>query len=100
MKYFSHALVFVMTFGSASSFAHHPAADIVDADIYDMIDANVADTPHADLTFDDMGSDASGSSDTMGTARTTVDTDLRSGARSLTITRPAASFSRMSGGRR
>lgn len=41
---------------SASAFAHHPAADIVDPEIYAMIDENVADTPHADLTFDDMGS--------------------------------------------
>lgn len=35
--------------------AHHPAEDIVDADIYAIIDESVADTPHATLTFDDMG---------------------------------------------
>jgi hypothetical protein len=40
-------------FASFAAFAHHPAADIVDAEIYEMIDENVADTPHADLTFDD-----------------------------------------------
>lgn len=40
---------------SFSAFAHHPAEDIVDPDIYAMIDANVADTPHADLDFTDMG---------------------------------------------
>lgn len=45
-----------MAFGSTAAFAHHPAADIVDPEIYAMIDENVADTPHADLTFDDMGS--------------------------------------------
>ncbi len=33
--------------------AHHPAADIVDPEIYEMIDNMVADTPHADLVFDD-----------------------------------------------
>ena len=44
--------------GSASAFAHHPAADRVDPEIYAMIDENVSDTPHADLTFDDMGSHA------------------------------------------
>jgi hypothetical protein len=33
--------------------AHHPAADIVDEDIYAMIDAMVADTPHANLILDD-----------------------------------------------
>lgn len=40
---------------SASAFAHHPAEDIVDEDIYAMIDENVADTPHADLDFSSMG---------------------------------------------
>ena len=37
------------------AFAHHPAADIVDEEIYVMIDSMVADTPHADLVFTDMG---------------------------------------------
>ncbi|MCW8830405.1 MAG: hypothetical protein OQK32_02675 [Gammaproteobacteria bacterium] len=46
-----------MTFASVPAFAHHPAADIVDPEIYEMIDANVANTPHADLVLDDMGSD-------------------------------------------
>ena len=50
------ATTVLMTFASASAFAHHPAADIVDPEIYAMIDANVADTPHADLVLDDMGS--------------------------------------------
>ena len=35
--------------------AHHAAEGIVDEEIYAMIDAMVADTPHADLVFDDMG---------------------------------------------
>ena len=51
---FSTALV--MALSTTAAFAHHPAADIVDAETYEMIDANVADTPHADLVFDDMGS--------------------------------------------
>lgn len=42
-------------FASVSAFAHHPAADIVDPEIYETIDENVADAPHADLVFDDMG---------------------------------------------
>ncbi len=37
---------------STSVFAHHPAADMVDEDVYTMIDSMVADTPHADMTFD------------------------------------------------
>jgi len=46
---------FLMAIASTSAFAHHPAADIVDPEIYAMIDENVSDTPHADMTFDDMG---------------------------------------------
>ena len=33
--------------------AHHPAEDMVDEEVYAMIDALVADTPHADMVFDD-----------------------------------------------
>ena len=39
---------------STSVSAHHPLADMVDADIYEMIDSMVAGTPHADMTFDEM----------------------------------------------
>lgn len=49
------AAVFTSLLASFSAFAHHPAADIVDEDIYEMIDDNVADTPHADLDFTTMG---------------------------------------------
>ena len=55
----------VMAFASMGAFAHHPAADIVDPEIYAMIDENVSDTPHADLVFDDMGRDVSGAGDSM-----------------------------------
>ncbi|WP_031435192.1 hypothetical protein [Methylomarinum vadi] len=44
------AILFVLF--STSVLAHHPAEDIVDEDIYAMIDSMVADTPHADLTFE------------------------------------------------
>ena len=40
-----------------TAFAHHPAADIVDPEIYAMIDSMVADTPHATVDFTDMGAD-------------------------------------------
>lgn len=40
---------------SFSAYAHHPAADVVDADIYATIDEMVSDTPHADLFTDEMG---------------------------------------------
>jgi len=40
---------------SFSAHAHHPTIDIVADWIYAMIDANVADTPHADLELSSMG---------------------------------------------
>lgn len=51
------ATTFLMTFASASAFAHHPAANIVDPEVYAMISENIADTPHADMTLGDMGAD-------------------------------------------
>jgi hypothetical protein len=41
---------------AAVAVAHHAAAGIVDEDIYEMIDALVADTPHGEMTLDDLGS--------------------------------------------
>lgn len=55
MKTLFNLTAIASLFVSVSAFAHHPAADIVDPEIYEMIDENVADTPHADLVFDDMG---------------------------------------------
>lgn len=55
MKSLIQAAVFTALLASFPAFAHHPAEDIVDEDIYLMIDANVADTPHADLDFSSMG---------------------------------------------
>ncbi len=51
---FTTAIIFTLT--TAGAYAHHPAAEVVDAEIYSMIDENVADTPHADMVLDDMGS--------------------------------------------
>ena len=52
-------------------YAHHPTADIVDEDIYAIIDEMVSDTPHANLVFDDdMGGDD--------TTTTTITGSLRS----------------------
>jgi hypothetical protein len=45
----------LLIFNASPVLAHHPAADIVDEEIYENIDSMVADTPHADLTFDEMG---------------------------------------------
>lgn len=55
MNKFFQICALVLFFASTNLYAHHPAADIVDEDIYAQIDSMVADTPHADLTFDEMG---------------------------------------------
>lgn len=55
MKTVLKVAAIVSMFTAATAFAHHPAADIVDPETYEMIDENVSGTPHADLTFDDMG---------------------------------------------
>lgn len=53
-KFFQMSAV-ALILGSANLYAHHPAADIVDEDIYEQIDTMVSETPHATLTFDEMG---------------------------------------------
>ena len=60
-----------LALAASPALAHHPAEDIVDEDIYAMIDEMVADTPHADLVFDEE----------MGT--TTITTDSVSAAEDL-----------------
>jgi len=44
--------------GSANAYAHHPAVDMVDPDVYAMIEENISEA-HLALDFDDMGSDSS-----------------------------------------
>ena len=55
MHKYLQSIILAMLVGSTSAYAHHPAAEIVDDEIYAQIDSLVADTPHATLTFDEMG---------------------------------------------
>jgi hypothetical protein len=55
MKSFFKVATIASLFASVAAFAHHPAADVVDPEIYEMIDENVAGSPHADMDFDAMG---------------------------------------------
>jgi len=50
LHYIAAALLLMF---STAVIAHHPAEGVVDDEVYDMIDSMVADTPHADVTFDD-----------------------------------------------
>ena len=54
MKKLSTITTVSMLLISANAFAHHPAADIVDPEVYEMIEENISDA-HLALTFDDMG---------------------------------------------
>lgn len=55
MKKVLQVAVFASLLTSYSAFAHHMAEDYVDPTTYEMIDDNVADTPHADLDFTTIG---------------------------------------------
>ena len=55
MSKFLQLSALALAITTTNVFAHHPAVDIVDADIYAMIDSLVADSPHATMTFDEMG---------------------------------------------
>jgi len=68
--------VIALLLGSANVYAHHPAADIVDEEIYAQIDDMVSDTPHATLTFDEMGG---------GMTETTITTDSVSALETLIV---------------
>ena len=54
----------VMALSGTVAYAHHPAADRVDPEIYAMIDENVSDV-HAEMTFDTMGRDVIEAGDAM-----------------------------------
>lgn len=47
--------VLVVVVVAAVALAHHAASGIVDEDIYPTIDALVADTPHGEMTLEDLG---------------------------------------------
>ena len=53
-----------------TAYAHHPAADIVDPEVYDRIEENISDV-HLNMTFDDMGGDTTD----VGSAMEARDTD-------------------------
>ena len=58
MKTLTYTTAIVMTIAATNLYAHHPAADMVDADTYDMINENLeaADSPHLTMDLDSMGS--------------------------------------------
>ena len=53
------------------TYAHHPAADIVDPEVYAMIEENISEV-HLNMTFEDMGGDTTD----VGSAREAQDSDV------------------------
>lgn len=66
MKSLPYAALAALALSTTPALAHHLAEDVVDEEIYAMIDAAVADTPHAEMTLEDLGG---------GMVMTTVTTD-------------------------
>jgi len=60
MKTMTYITAIIMAMTASSVLAHHPAADIVDPVIYEMINENLeaADSPHLTMDLDTMGSAA------------------------------------------
>lgn len=76
MKKISIIFTICLAFAAGIAIAHHPAEDIVDADIYAMIDEMVADTPHATLEFDDMNNTTTITADSVSAAEDLIDDGL------------------------
>ena len=61
----------VLLLAGANAYAHHPAVDIVDPEVYEMIEENISEV-HLDMTFDDMGGDTT----EVGSAMEAQDSDI------------------------
>lgn len=44
MKILTYTTAILMTMTATGAFAHHPAAEVVDAETYEIIEANVAES--------------------------------------------------------
>ena len=56
MKKIFQLSTLTLLLASVNAYAHHPAVDIVDPAVYEMIEENISEV-HLDMTFDDMGGD-------------------------------------------
>lgn len=76
MKKLVTSIALSLFLATAPAYAHHPAEDIVDAEIYDMIDEMVSDTPHADMEFDDEMGTTTITADSVSAAEELIDDGL------------------------
>jgi hypothetical protein len=56
MKQFLTTTLVSIAFSCSLVFAHHAADDVVDDEIYEQIDDLLVETPHADMTLEDLSS--------------------------------------------
>jgi hypothetical protein len=75
MKKIVTCLALSLAFSFTPAFAHHPAEDMVDADIYEMIDDMVSDTMHVVMVTDDM-SETTITADSVSAAEDLIDDGL------------------------
>ena len=54
MKKLLIAALFSIVIAAAPAFAHHAAEGVVDEEVYEMIDALLEDSAHAEMTVDDI----------------------------------------------
>ncbi len=76
MKKIITTFALCLALAAVPALAHHPAEDIVDEEIYAMIDEMVADTPHADLVFDDDMGTTTITADSVSAAEDLIDDGL------------------------
>jgi hypothetical protein len=77
MKIFTYTTAIIMAVAATSVFAHHPSEDMNPN--FDRVDAQLeaVDSPHLDLTFDDMGSSNAGGDSDMSSAETREQASLQ-----------------------
>jgi len=68
MKKFLTATLVSTAIAALPAFGHHAAEGMVDEEVYEMIDTLLMDTPHAEMTIDDI---ATGMTDVTTTTITT-----------------------------
>ena len=76
MKKIVTAFAIFLALAAGAALAHHPAEDIVDDDIYAMINDMVSDTPHVTMDFDDTEDTTTITADSVSVAEDLIDDGL------------------------
>jgi hypothetical protein len=68
MKKLTYTTAIFVAMAATSVFAHHPAADMVSDETYEMITENLDGSPHLDMDMDAMGATSAAGDSDMSTA--------------------------------